>query len=122
MEIIIGDDSTNDKTERLINEQYLPNYTNITYIRNSTTLCSRFASSRSSRKPGLPTSTCPARTSRPSVRSHLRCRKVTSSSSPLTCRNARLSSNPASTSTFSRSPARSPSVLTRTIPRRARAA
>ncbi|MBJ7957777.1 glycosyltransferase family 2 protein [Bacillus mycoides] len=38
MEIIIGDDSTNDKTERLIHEQYLPNYSNIKYIRNSTTL------------------------------------------------------------------------------------
>ncbi|MDM5426656.1 glycosyltransferase [Bacillus mycoides] len=38
IEIIIGDDSTNDETEILINEQYLPNYKNITYIRNTTTL------------------------------------------------------------------------------------
>jgi len=38
IEIIIGDDSTNDETATLIREQYLPNYKNITYIRNIPTL------------------------------------------------------------------------------------
>ncbi|MES5895314.1 glycosyltransferase [Bacillus cereus group sp. RP43] len=38
IEIIIGDDSTNDETETLIREQYLPYYKNITYIRNTSTL------------------------------------------------------------------------------------
>ncbi len=38
IEIIIGDDSTNDETATLIREQYLPNYKNITYIRNTPTL------------------------------------------------------------------------------------
>ena len=38
IEIIIGDDSTNDETATLIHEQYLPNYKNITYIRNISTL------------------------------------------------------------------------------------
>ncbi|MDR4985713.1 glycosyltransferase family 2 protein [Bacillus cereus] len=38
IEIIIGDDSTDDETETLIFEQYLPNYKNITYIRNNPTL------------------------------------------------------------------------------------
>ena len=35
IEIIIGDDSTNDETETLIHEQYLPHYKNVTYIRNT---------------------------------------------------------------------------------------
>ncbi len=38
IEIIIGDDSTNDETETLIREQYLPHYKNVTYIRNTSTL------------------------------------------------------------------------------------
>ncbi|KEK24797.1 glycosyltransferase family 2 protein [Bacillus gaemokensis] len=38
IEIIIGDDSTNDETETLLRTQYLPNYDNITYIRNASTL------------------------------------------------------------------------------------
>ncbi|SCM92590.1 Glycosyltransferase, group 2 family [Bacillus cereus] len=38
IEIIVGDDSTNDDTEKLMHEKYLPNYSHITYIRNSTTL------------------------------------------------------------------------------------
>ncbi|MEH7188267.1 glycosyltransferase family 2 protein [Bacillus toyonensis] len=38
IEVIVGDDSTNDETEKLMNEKYLPNHSHITYIRNSTTL------------------------------------------------------------------------------------
>ncbi|GLV65191.1 glycosyl transferase [Bacillus mycoides] len=38
IEIIVGDDSTNDATEILMKRHYLPNYKNITYIRNSATL------------------------------------------------------------------------------------
>ncbi|WP_459501060.1 glycosyltransferase family 2 protein [Bacillus sp. C1] len=38
IEIIIGDDSTNDETEHLIRTQYLPRYDHITYIRNHPTL------------------------------------------------------------------------------------
>ncbi|MES5953885.1 glycosyltransferase family 2 protein [Bacillus fungorum] len=38
IEIIIGDDSTNDETETLIREQYLLTHKNITYIRNRPTL------------------------------------------------------------------------------------
>ncbi|KFM99157.1 glycosyltransferase [Bacillus clarus] len=38
IEILIGDDSTNDETETLLRTQYLPNYEQITYIRNPSTL------------------------------------------------------------------------------------
>ncbi|RUT63328.1 hypothetical protein C1149_16050 [Clostridium botulinum] len=34
IEIIIGDDSTNDETENLIKENYLNNYDNIKYYHN----------------------------------------------------------------------------------------
>ncbi|KEK24133.1 glycosyltransferase [Bacillus gaemokensis] len=37
IEIIIGDDSTNDETEKII-QKYLPYYQNITYIKNTPTL------------------------------------------------------------------------------------
>lgn len=36
LEIIIGDDSTNDDVENLVREQYLPKYDNIRYWRNET--------------------------------------------------------------------------------------
>ncbi|ABS21262.1 glycosyltransferase [Bacillus cytotoxicus] len=38
IEIIIGDDSTNAETETLLRQHYLPNYNNIIYIRNQSTL------------------------------------------------------------------------------------
>lgn len=38
IEIIVGDDSTNDEIEILMQTHYLPNYKHITYIRNATTL------------------------------------------------------------------------------------
>ncbi len=38
IEVIVGDDSTNDETEKLMHEKYLLNHSHITYIRNSTTL------------------------------------------------------------------------------------
>lgn len=38
IEIIIGDDSTDNKTQKLIEETYLPLYENLTYIRNQPAL------------------------------------------------------------------------------------
>ena len=38
IEIIVGDDSTNDETEILMRKHYLPSHKNITYIRNASTL------------------------------------------------------------------------------------
>ncbi|MDA1738558.1 glycosyltransferase family 2 protein [Bacillus cereus] len=38
IEIIVGDDSTNDETEILMQTHYLPNHKHITYIRNATNL------------------------------------------------------------------------------------
>ncbi|MED3574367.1 glycosyltransferase family 2 protein, partial [Cytobacillus praedii] len=38
IEIIIGDDSTNNLTESLVKDKYLPFYNNIRYIRNETNL------------------------------------------------------------------------------------